>query len=89
MLKRFRLYKEITVNEIAQLELAGIRIEMEHDIETMEVSMTYGSKPRYIKMSSVYLHTRNNKQETLLSLILSLDSYQLEEVEDEGYPKFI
>lgn len=91
MRKKYGLYQPITEQTFNQLLAAGIEVDTETEIETIQLTDTQRI-PSYMRTYMTYLYTRSEKQETLLALLFPADVYTLvEEIEYERdyYQEFI
>ena len=91
MRKKYGLYQPITEREFNQLRAAGIEVDTETEIETIQITESQRI-PSYMRTYMTYLYTRSEKQETLLALLFPAGVYTLvEEIEYERdyYQEFI
>jgi hypothetical protein len=83
MRKKYGLYQPITEQTFNQLLAAGIEVDTETEIETIQLTDSQRI-PSYMRTYMTYLYTRSEKQETLLALLFPADVYTLvEEIEYE------
>ena len=91
MRRKYGLYQPVTEQTFNQLLAAGIEVDTETEIETVQLTDTQRI-PSYMRTYMTYLYTRSEKQETLLALLFPADVYTLvEEIEYERdyYQEFI
>lgn len=91
MRRKYGLYQPITEQTFDQLQAAGIEVDTETEIETIQLTNTQRI-PSYMRTYMTYLYTRSEKQETLLALLFPADVYTLvEEIEHERdyYQEFV
>lgn len=77
MIKHWRLFDNITLEQIKQLDIADIDVKVEDDVG--EIEFPLAGKVRVVKSQNVYITTTKESQETLLHIMFS-NRLQLTEV---------
>lgn len=77
MIKHWRLFDNITLEQIKQLDTAGIYVKVEDDVS--EIEFPLAGKVHIVKGQDVYITTAKESQETLLHIMFS-DRLRLTEV---------
>lgn len=69
MIKHWRLFDDITVEQIKQLDTARICVKIEDDFSELEFPIA--GKVHFVKSRDVYISTTNDKQEAFLFLMFN------------------
>ena len=67
MIKHWRLFGTVTLEQIKQLDIARIYVKIEDNV--CEIEFTLSRKVQFVKNQDVYITTTNEKQETLIQLL--------------------
>jgi hypothetical protein len=67
MIKHWRLFGTVTLEQIKQLDIARIYVKIEDDVTEFEFPLV--GRKQFVKNQDVYITTTNEKQETLIQLL--------------------
>ncbi len=83
MIKHWRLFDTITLEQIKQLDTAHICVRMEDDVSDFEFPLV--GKKQFVKSRDIYISTFDENQETLLYLMFP-DTIKLIGYNNDFYP---